>query len=184
MKKTIFTIILLLAALFLAVKIRNFLKTFQPVVVTPEEGGAVICTMDAMMCPDGSYVGRSGPMCEFKCPELSTDLPVATTTRIIGLGESFTIASTTMTALTVTEDSRCPSDVTCIQAGRVGVALNIVSPMGSSTRQIEPGKTITTETLAITLDDVRPYPVSVHKTEDEEYRFSFSIISHTPPETK
>lgn len=30
---------------------------------------AVFCTMDAMMCPDGSYVGRSGPNCELSpCP--------------------------------------------------------------------------------------------------------------------
>ena len=30
----------------------------------------VACTMDAMQCPDGSYVGRSGPNCEFVCPEV------------------------------------------------------------------------------------------------------------------
>ncbi|MEZ4194791.1 MAG: Gmad2 immunoglobulin-like domain-containing protein [Candidatus Paceibacterota bacterium] len=30
----------------------------------------VACTMDAMMCPDGSYVGRTGPNCEFVCPDL------------------------------------------------------------------------------------------------------------------
>jgi hypothetical protein len=29
---------------------------------------SVSCTMDAMQCPDGSYVGRSGPNCEFVCP--------------------------------------------------------------------------------------------------------------------
>ena len=29
----------------------------------------VACTMEAKMCPDGSFVGRSGPKCEFaKCP--------------------------------------------------------------------------------------------------------------------
>ena len=29
----------------------------------------VACTMEAKMCPDGSYVGRVGPNCEFKaCP--------------------------------------------------------------------------------------------------------------------
>ncbi len=28
----------------------------------------VACTADAMMCPDGSYVGRTGPDCEFICP--------------------------------------------------------------------------------------------------------------------
>jgi len=28
----------------------------------------VFCTADAMQCPDGSYVGRTGPNCEFQCP--------------------------------------------------------------------------------------------------------------------
>ena len=28
----------------------------------------VACTMDAMMCPDGTYVGRTGPNCQFVCP--------------------------------------------------------------------------------------------------------------------
>ncbi len=41
-------------------------KTELPTVV--EEEGAVACTMDAMMCADGSYVGRTGPNCEFVCP--------------------------------------------------------------------------------------------------------------------
>jgi hypothetical protein len=32
-------------------------------------GEPVFCTMDAKMCPDGSYVGRQGPNCEFAaCP--------------------------------------------------------------------------------------------------------------------
>ena len=34
----------------------------------------VMCTMDAKMCPDGSYVGRSGPSCAFApCPLVSVD---------------------------------------------------------------------------------------------------------------
>jgi len=32
----------------------------------------VACTMDAMMCLDGSYVGRTGPSCEFVCPAASS----------------------------------------------------------------------------------------------------------------
>jgi hypothetical protein len=33
----------------------------------------VACTMDAKVCPDGSYVGRVGPTCEFAaCPSLTT----------------------------------------------------------------------------------------------------------------
>lgn len=32
-----------------------------------KQPGGVMCTADAMQCPDGRYVGRSGPNCEFKC---------------------------------------------------------------------------------------------------------------------
>ncbi len=40
------------------------------------ENKPVACTKEAMVCPDGSAVGREGPNCEFaKCPE-----PVATST--------------------------------------------------------------------------------------------------------
>ena len=31
--------------------------------------GETLCTMEAKLCPDGSYVGRTGPNCEFaRCP--------------------------------------------------------------------------------------------------------------------
>ncbi len=36
---------------------------------TEEGNEGIACTMEAKMCPDGSYVGRSGPNCEFSpCP--------------------------------------------------------------------------------------------------------------------
>jgi len=31
-------------------------------------GGGTICTADAMLCPNGQYVGRTGPNCQFVCP--------------------------------------------------------------------------------------------------------------------
>lgn len=34
----------------------------------PPPAPAPVCTMDAKQCPDGSFVGRSGPNCEFVCP--------------------------------------------------------------------------------------------------------------------
>ncbi len=40
----------------------------NPAPATPPVEEGVMCTLDAMMCPDGSYVGRSGPNCEFVCP--------------------------------------------------------------------------------------------------------------------
>ncbi len=45
--------------------------------ISKPEPEMVACTMDAMMCPDGSYVGRSGSKCEFVCPplpEVSADI--------------------------------------------------------------------------------------------------------------
>ncbi len=32
------------------------------------DGGPVACTADAFQCPDGTFVGRSGPDCRFVCP--------------------------------------------------------------------------------------------------------------------
>lgn len=37
----------------------------------------IACTQEAKQCPDGSYVGRTGPNCEFaKCPEIIDPSPV------------------------------------------------------------------------------------------------------------
>lgn len=36
----------------------------------PENPDGIVCTMEVKQCPDGSFVGREGPNCEFKkCPE-------------------------------------------------------------------------------------------------------------------
>jgi hypothetical protein len=37
-------------------------------IVGGDKDDLVACTMDAKQCPDGSYVGHSGPKCEFVCP--------------------------------------------------------------------------------------------------------------------
>lgn len=43
------------------------LETFK-IGTLSDESTQIACTMDAKMCPDGTYVGRSGPTCEFVCP--------------------------------------------------------------------------------------------------------------------
>jgi len=44
------------------------LLTFGAGVVSAETNdGMVVCTADAMVCPDGTSVGRTGPNCEFVC---------------------------------------------------------------------------------------------------------------------
>ncbi len=41
---------------------------------TPTPDNTVMCTLEAMQCPDGSYVGRVPPTCEFAaCPGTSRE---------------------------------------------------------------------------------------------------------------
>ena len=50
-----------------AAAFRTYYKQTRENVRSSQERG---CTMDAKMCPDGSYVGRTSPNCEFAaCPE-------------------------------------------------------------------------------------------------------------------
>ncbi len=74
----------------------------------------------------------------------------------------------------VTEDSRCPTDVKCIQAGTVKVAITIEFASGTSTATfIQPGTSVTDSGITLTLVSVAPDKVSTHKITDDEYRFTF-----------
>ena len=44
-----------------------------PVATTTDQ---VFCTEDALQCPDGLFVGRTGPKCEFVCPTPSVPLDI------------------------------------------------------------------------------------------------------------
>ena len=44
---------------------------------TASSTGTTFCTMDARMCPDGTYVGRTGPNCQFVCPTGTTTAGVS-----------------------------------------------------------------------------------------------------------
>ena len=60
---------LIVALIFLAI-VALGAWTFRPkTTIAPGDanGEQVMCTMDAMQCPDGSWVGRTGPNCEFVC---------------------------------------------------------------------------------------------------------------------
>ncbi|OHA92006.1 MAG: hypothetical protein A3J09_00720 [Candidatus Zambryskibacteria bacterium RIFCSPLOWO2_02_FULL_51_21] len=65
MRKTFILIVVLIALAIVAYLLAKN-KAAAPGL---DSGEQVFCTMDAMQCPDGSYVGRTGPNCEFSpCP--------------------------------------------------------------------------------------------------------------------
>lgn len=57
--------LLILAAAIASCTQTNASDTPQP---APQPAPKVACTEEAKQCPDGSWVGRSGPHCEFICP--------------------------------------------------------------------------------------------------------------------
>jgi hypothetical protein len=182
MKSKILILVVLVLLLVTAVTIRDSLKTYtqKPVEETPlPPGGEMIaCTMDAMMCLDGSYVGRTGPNCEFVCPA-STSAP--TDLFEMRLNATTTIKSATLTVKEVIEDSRCPVDVTCIQAGTVRVK-TLVSRAGNLTEQIfELNKPTTADDKStLELINVTPAPHADVPIQKGDYRFTFKVTESVP----
>ncbi len=82
-------------------------------------------------------------------------------------------------AWAVLEDSRCPVDVQCIQAGRVRVAVRFANPETKkdliSSQVMEVDQKVKVNGLEITLLEVKPVTRSTVKIEDKDYRFIFSI---------
>ncbi|MES2006590.1 MAG: hypothetical protein V4436_00610 [Patescibacteria group bacterium] len=147
-------------------------------------GEIVACTMEAKLCPDGvTYVGRQGPNCEFAaCPATSTTTngtsssPLTIETQI---NKKITALGLSLTPLEVVEDSRCPTNVQCIQAGTVRVKVLIQSGLGEGAVVVTLNTPITTEAEEITLISVSPAPLSTHEITKGEYRFVFKVMKRS-----
>ncbi|MDO8561716.1 MAG: hypothetical protein Q7S05_02715 [bacterium] len=128
------------------------------------------CTQEAKLCPDGSSVGRTGPNCEFaQCP---VSEPGSLLARI---GQEVSGLGVGITPLAVLEDSRCPIDVQCIQAGTVRLRARLISGLGTATQEFTIGRPITTEGETVTLVDVLPQPRAGVEIKESEYVFRFNV---------
>ena len=93
-----------------------------------------------------------------------------TTTLVLGLNESGESQGVGVTIVKVLEDSRCPAQVQCIQAGTVRLEALVTTDSGTGTLLLILGEPSTTETKLITLTGVSPEsPV------EGAYRFSIRI---------
>ncbi len=140
--------------------------------------GPVACTMDAMRCPDGSFVGRTGPKCEFVCPDGPSsegNEEIFSITQDTQLNKTISAFDFLVTPISVVQDSRCPTDVQCIQAGTVVVKAKLAGGLGEYTANLELNKPLVNEEVSITLINVSPAPLSTHTIGSTEYVFSFEI---------
>jgi hypothetical protein len=77
----------------------------------------------------------------------------------------------------VTEDSRCPRDVTCIWAGEVKVQLEFQTEQGVSRVEIVEGRSAEVGSYRVTIVRVEPQPVSTVKIAAPDYRVTLKVDS-------
>lgn len=116
---------------------------------------------------------RSSGTTDGAAPPVSGALDVSLET---WLGFSISALGVTILPLQIIEDSRCPVDVTCVQAGTVRVRAQIISSAGQSDTIFRLGYPATTEAEQIELVDVWP---ELHSSRlliaPHEYRLWFKI---------
>ncbi|MBX2926960.1 MAG: hypothetical protein KF852_03925 [Saprospiraceae bacterium] len=104
------------------------------------------------------------------------------------LGESFelkhgerndcTCGALAATFTSVVEDSRCPSDVTCVWAGRIIVTLEIEldgAPQTVTLSSENNENQVTVGAYLVTMNEVTPYPVSTTTIQPQDYKVNLTI---------
>jgi hypothetical protein len=91
------------------------------------------------------------------------------------LGESITMSDVTIKPYEILEDSRCPVDVICIQAGTVRIKAMFTSGLGTVSQEFKLNMPITTEAEQIILTKVLPERSSKEQLEPGDYLFVFEV---------
>lgn len=146
-----------------------------------QKSDSVACTMEAKMCPDGSYVGRTGPNCEFSaCPNSGTQTADGDIT--LGVGQTGKVGGLSVTFNSFVQDSRCPIDVVCIQAGAVNVNVTLSDSEHSITKNM-PSDEVPYEFdgYKVSIVSIAPPRESKKDIPSGAYRITFHIV---PPKTE
>lgn len=139
-----------------------------------------MCTMEARLCPDGSAVGRTGPNCEFApCPNATSTpgdggLPTPSGS-VVALGQRILNNGVYITPLEVLEDSRCPVDVQCIQAGTVRLRTDLTNVSTRQTVILTLNNPTTFAGQTVVLKNVFPAHHSKLEIKPSDYRFEISV---------
>ena len=103
--------------------------------------------------------------------------PAAARTVVLAVGQSAVVGPATVLRVDqVVGDSRCPSDVTCVWAGEVTIALSLEAGSDSQAfRLSDSAKSATVRGLRFTLLKVEPYPRSDASIPLAAYRISIEV---------
>src|SRR5206468_798477 len=78
----------------------------------------------------------------------------------------------------VTTDSRCPSDVVCIQAGDAIVRIDVLmsgAPSSTYDLHVRDGQPVRHRDLTIAVENLSPYPISSRPIAPGEYRATLRV---------
>jgi hypothetical protein len=143
-------------------------------------GSDVVCTMDAKSCPDGSFVGRIPPSCEFaSCPNTqNNDQNSIGNGLILGIGQKGKVNGIEITLDSIVQDSRCPLDVQCIWAGQIVAKVKILS-LGDThkleTAEISSEKSYVFNGYNISISSVTPPKNSKKEIKSGDYLLTFNV---------
>lgn len=110
--------------------------------------------------------------------------PAATQRVVLAPATPTRVADTslTLTLLAVTDDSRCPENVTCIWAGDVTVQLRLDEARGATreaTLQLNRGEhDVTHAGVRVQLVSVAPHPKAEQPIDPATYRVSLDVSRH------
>jgi hypothetical protein len=90
----------------------------------------------------------------------------------MALNERKQIASVFITPLEIIEDSRCPIDTVCIQAGTIRIKARVESDSGTSVVELKIGTSVNTGTESILLTEAQPAPKASDPAPLSAYRFT------------
>lgn len=142
----------------------------NPPVKPTTPSSPVMCTMEAKECPDGSFVGRSGPKCEFAiCPSPQQSTSAVINQKIFSNGIY-------ITPLEIVEDSRCPAGVSCVWAGRLRIKVKL--ERGGQTNEVMTDLGVNSVVFMgkkVTLVRATPTPRPADAVPSGDYRFEFSV---------
>ncbi len=94
---------------------------------------------------------------------------------IARINQGFSALGVKVTPTEILEDSRCPRDVQCIQAGTVRVKVTLESGLGTANEIFTLDKAITTEAEQITLIAVAPDPIASVARKPSDYVLTFKV---------
>lgn len=131
------------------------------------------CPLEEKKCPDGSSVYRTGTECEFTAC-LTTPSPEETKLKV---GQTGFISGLAVTFNSFVSDSRCPSDVQCIQKGNVAVTVTLSDEQSHSKTltMLSDAEPIIFNGQSVRIISVTPEPSSQKKIQSQDYRVTFRV---------